>query len=290
MHRVYWFYRRVLRGKNASMSRIFISYRRDDSLGHVGWLRSLLIRRFGADQIFRDIETIPPGVDFVEAIEATVGSCDVLLAVIGPRWLTTTDRPGLRRLDNPEDFVRIEIATALERNIRVIPVQVQDAHMPRSNELPTHIARLARWSAIELRDSSWEYDVGRLADALESILQSQARKNLSMQLTKPMNILITHLLYAEEQKFWDIVIAVGEQILKLDPNHQSTRSKTAFAYYERWFSYLADGGAFSSFLWKSVALLREDEDKYNKYLTARQDLKRAAQLGHDEARKEVAVF
>ena len=118
------------------MSYIFISYRRIDSAGHVGWLNDDLSERFGQDHIFRDIETIQPGADFVEAIQQAVGSCDVLLAVIGRQWLAVTDATGRRRLDDPDDFVRLEIATALARNIPVIPVLVQGASMPAAHELP----------------------------------------------------------------------------------------------------------------------------------------------------------
>jgi len=107
------------------MSRIFISYRRDDSGGWAGRLYDRISQHFGRDHVFMDIDTIEPGLDFVEVIEQAVGSCDALLALIGRQWLTLTDDDGQRRLDNPEDFVRLEIAAALVRNIRVIPVLVQ---------------------------------------------------------------------------------------------------------------------------------------------------------------------
>jgi hypothetical protein len=109
------------------MARIFLCYRRDDSGGYAGRLYDRLGQRFGHDNLFMDIDTIAPGLDFVEAIEKAVGTCDVLLAVIGRQWLTSTDSQGQRRLDNPEDFVRLEIVTALVRQIRVIPVLVGGA-------------------------------------------------------------------------------------------------------------------------------------------------------------------
>ena len=90
------------------MSRIFISYRRDDSAGYAGRLHDHLCQHFGQGQTFMDIDTIEPGVDFVETIEKAVGSCDVLIVVIGPQWLSMTDATGRRRLDNPEDFVRMK--------------------------------------------------------------------------------------------------------------------------------------------------------------------------------------
>src|SRR5260370_42709949 len=115
---------------------IFISYRRDDGSAWAGRLYDSLSRNFVSNQIFIDVDNLDPGVDFVEAIETSVGSCDVLIAVIGKRWLISADEEGKRRLDKPDDFVRLEIATALKRNIRVIPVMVDGAIMPRLSDLP----------------------------------------------------------------------------------------------------------------------------------------------------------
>src|ERR1043165_3354644 len=107
-------------------SGIFISYRRNDSAGYAGRLFDGLSAHFGEDQIFMDIDYIEPGEDFVQAIETAVGSCEILIALIGPSWLTIENVTG-RRLDNPNDFVRLEIVAALARGIRVIPVLVQGA-------------------------------------------------------------------------------------------------------------------------------------------------------------------
>ena len=115
---------------------IFISYRRTDSAASAGRLYVHLCDHFPSDKIFIDVDEIPLGVDFAEVIQETVGSSDVLIAVVGPRWLTPTDEQGNRRLDNPEDFVRMEIAAALRRDIRAIPVLLDGALMPRSGDLP----------------------------------------------------------------------------------------------------------------------------------------------------------
>jgi formylglycine-generating enzyme required for sulfatase activity len=152
------------------MSRIFISYRRDDSAGYAGRLYDRLSERFGQGQIFMNIATIEFGLDFVEVIEKAVGSCDVLIALIGRQWLATTDAAGRRRLDNPEDFVRLEIATALDRNIRGIPVLVRGAPMPRSTDLPDALKKLARRNALEISDTRFDYDVTRLIETLEKVL------------------------------------------------------------------------------------------------------------------------
>ena len=132
--------------------RIFISYRWDDSGGWAGRLYDRLSQHFGEANIFMDINTIEPGLDFVQVIDQAVGSCDALIALIGRQWLTITDDSARRRLDNPEDFVRLEIATALSRNIRVIPALVQGTCMPRSSDLPDVLEPIARRNACELSD------------------------------------------------------------------------------------------------------------------------------------------
>jgi hypothetical protein len=149
---------------------IFITYRRDDSAGHAGRLRADLCQRYGEEQVFMDL-AIEPGEDFVDAIRRAVESCAVLLAMIGRYWLTLTDvNTGMRRLDNPNDFVRLEIATAFQRNIRVIPVLVHRAQMPAENALPDDLKSLARRQAHEITDQRWDYDVGRLVSIIDKIV------------------------------------------------------------------------------------------------------------------------
>lgn len=161
--------RSVLQPKNQS-SRIFICYRRDDSSGHAGRLHDRLSEVFNEDQVFMDIDTIEPGDDFVSTIEEAVGSCSILLAIIGKRWLGSVDDAGKRRLDNDEDFVRLEISSALNRNVRVIPVLVQGASMPSSRDLPESLAKLARLSALDVSDTRWKYDLERLVETLRKRL------------------------------------------------------------------------------------------------------------------------
>src|SRR5215218_10065225 len=121
--------------------RVFIRYRRQESSGMAGRLYERLAARLGEDQVFMDVDTIALGVDFAEVITQAVSTCQVLLAVIGPRWLTATDQEGRRRLDDPDDVVRLEIVAALERDIRVIPILVEGAVMPRRQELPDTLAK-----------------------------------------------------------------------------------------------------------------------------------------------------
>lgn len=152
--------------------RIFISYRRSDTSGYSGRLFDRLSAAFGRDRVFMDIEAIEPGSDFVDTIDKAVGSCGALVAVIGKRWLEATDDQGRRRLDNPNDFIRVEIASALKRDVRIVPLLVNDAVMPQADDLPEDMAPLCRLQALELSDIRWDYDVGRLIDFLDRHLEA----------------------------------------------------------------------------------------------------------------------
>jgi len=147
--------------------RIFISYRRSDAQHIAGRLCDRLKSRFGDDAVFMDVDSIEPGRDFGEAIERAVGACDVLLALIGGRWLDADDDRGRRRLDDPNDLVVLEIAAALERRVRVVPVLVDGAEPPRSDDLPTALAPLARLQGVRLDHSTFGGDVAALVAALE---------------------------------------------------------------------------------------------------------------------------
>jgi hypothetical protein len=153
------------------MKGIFISYRREDAAGYAGRLYDRLAAHFGTDRVFMDVEGIEPGVDFVEALERAVGSCEVLIVIIGKDWLAVGSA-GKRRLDDPADFVRIETAAALARNIRVVPVLVDDAEMPRADQLPKDLASLARRQAVELSHKQWDATSAELIHTLEKILNA----------------------------------------------------------------------------------------------------------------------
>jgi hypothetical protein len=152
---------------------VFISYRRDAGAGYAGRIADTLVEHFGEDKVFRDIDSLEPGLDFAEAIERAIESSEVLIAVIGKNWLTATDAAGQKRLENPDDYVRTEIATALKRNIRVIPLLIQGAAMPSARELPDDLAPLSRRNAFEIHDSSWRDDIRRLVTALERAIKGE---------------------------------------------------------------------------------------------------------------------
>jgi hypothetical protein len=149
--------------------RIFLNYRRKDTEDTAGRLFDSLCAHFGEERVFMDIDDIPPGVDFDEVVHEAVGKCDVLLALIGPTWLTMVDEHGRRRLDDPADFVRIELQTALQRDIRVVPVLVHDVAMPKAEDLPDGLQRLTHKQALGLSNMRWKYDLGKLVEALESV-------------------------------------------------------------------------------------------------------------------------
>jgi hypothetical protein len=149
---------------------IFINYRREDTAYAAGWLYDRLADRFGDGKIFKDIDSIELGDDFAEVITNAVASCDVLLALVGDQWLTITDEEGSRRLDDPADFVRMEIEAALARDVRVIPLLVDGATMPRADEVPTSLAKLVRRQAMELSPQRFDFDTGRLLRVLDRTL------------------------------------------------------------------------------------------------------------------------
>src|SRR5262245_12135265 len=150
--------------------KIFISYRRGDDPGNTGRLFDHLQQSFQPEQLFMDVDSIAPGLDFVRVLEEQVDQCDVLLAMIGPRWLSAVDQEGSRRLDDPNDFVRIEIESALKQNKRVIPVLVGETRMPRLEDLPETIRPLARRNAARLTHERFRTDVHSLVKALQQAL------------------------------------------------------------------------------------------------------------------------
>src|SRR6202795_3034829 len=154
-----------------TMNGIFISYRRDDAPGYAGRLYDRLAAHFGANHVFMDVQGIEPGVDFVDAIERALASCEILIVLIGKDWLAP-DSAGRRRLDDPNDFVRVETATALARGIRVVPVLVEGAEMPRGDNLPTELLPLVRRQAVELSHKRWEAASAELIRTLERVLDA----------------------------------------------------------------------------------------------------------------------
>jgi hypothetical protein len=158
------------------MSGVFISYRREDSSGYAGRLYDILSAHFGGENTYMDVDTIMGGDSFPVVIEEKISECDALLAVIGERWLTCTAANGGRRLDMAGDFVRLEIAKALERGVRVIPVLVGGATMPHPADLPDELRPLAAREAMDLRDAHFRADAERLIDTLKKTVPGIANR------------------------------------------------------------------------------------------------------------------
>jgi hypothetical protein len=148
------------------MTNIFISYRRADSQGYVGRLHDYLLKYFAEEQIFLDVSSLKGGEEFKARIERIIPTCRALLAIIGPRWLDMRGEGGRRRLDNPEDFVRLEIASALQHRLQIIPVLVAGAQMPPGDTLPAPLKALTKLNALELSQTRFAFDVERLVKDL----------------------------------------------------------------------------------------------------------------------------
>ncbi len=150
---------------------IFISYRRDDTADTTGRIYDWLVRNFSEEQIFKDVDSIPLGVNFKDYLTQNVSQCSALLAVIGDKWLAVTNEYGQRRIDDPKDFVRIEIEAALNRRIPVIPVFVQNAKAPQEGALPTSLSELAWRQGINIqRDPYFKGGMESLIRALKELL------------------------------------------------------------------------------------------------------------------------
>ena len=149
---------------------VFLSYRRGDTARIAGRLYDRVEERFGTAKVFMDVEAIEPGVDFADAIENAVASCDIVLALIGRSWLNGTDRNGRRWLDDPNDFVALEIGSALRRGIPVIPVLFDGAPPPRAGDLPSALAPLALRNAVLIEHETFSADVDRLLRFLTEFL------------------------------------------------------------------------------------------------------------------------
>jgi TIR domain len=154
----------------AALGRIFISYRHADTSYPAGWLFERLVAHYGKEQVFKDVDAIQPGDKFAEVITSGVEACSVLLVLIGRQWLTITDENGNRRIDRPDDFVRLEVQAALSRDIRVIPILVEGAPMPSAGELPESLVKLADRQALELNPARFDSDLDRLLRVLDQTL------------------------------------------------------------------------------------------------------------------------
>lgn len=154
--------------KRNRSSNIFISYRRQDNPDITGRIYDRLTNHYTKERVFFDVDSVPIGVDFRHYIDEKVGQCEVLITIIGNSWLDCKDTEGNRRIDNPTDFVRLEIESALKRGIPVIPLLIHGAGMPKESDLPGALKDLTYRNALTIRtDPDFHKDVDRLIAGLE---------------------------------------------------------------------------------------------------------------------------
>jgi hypothetical protein len=243
------------------MPGVFISYRREDSAAYAGRLFDILSTRFGKENTFMDLDTIEGGDNFTVVIDRKLTASDALLAVIGNHWLTVTEANGARRLDNEGDFVRIEVAKALERGIRVIPVLVGGATMPRASDLPDNLRSLSQRQAMEVRDAHFHADAQQLVDVLHETLHGTGflpkganRKRLIPALLVGVAVMIGVIwLVIQPQKRQSLAAksAANETSNSKQPvadvagEWEATVKYDWGATYHEWFNFAVDGQELS---------------------------------------------
>ena len=228
---------------------IFVSYRRQETGPVAGRLYDRLADRFGKSHVFIDVDAIEPGVDFAEEIFRAVAACRVLLAIIGPSWLTAADERGSRRLEDPQDWVRLEIQAALTRGVRVIPILVEGAVMPAPDDLPDSLAGLARRHALRIRHESFGSDAGRLMAAVEQVLASPGTAAVSSSGPVQDNVVRVTRFLADAGRiansitvgYWKAaaLFHIGEALAPTDPD----RAARLFTGAERIANSITDESA-----------------------------------------------
>ncbi len=166
-------------GGTLQTRKVFLSYRREDSAAAAGRLSDRLVAELGDRNVFMDVDGVALGADFVKRLIEEVTCCDFLLAVIGPKWLEAADEAGDRRLDDPNDFVRVEIAAALQRDIPVIPILLDGTKIPRADRLPEDLKHLSRRNGLDVRQASFHSDVGRLIRELKETAPAAINPSVS---------------------------------------------------------------------------------------------------------------
>lgn len=218
------------------MSGIFISYRREDSAAYAGRLYDRLSAHFGADQVFMDVDDIPPGADFVSHIDAKVGSCDAMVVVIGKSWLTTRNAQGQLRLSDPNDFVGLEVAMALQRGVLVIPVLVGAAQMPKDGELRADLKDLARRNALTIDDQDFQRDADNLIGALDKLPNSRKgrQKELEDRRTELRKKRLRRLIWKIPLILVLVSFAVWWESRRRQPNDDTKVEAAAGAFIGSW--------------------------------------------------------
>jgi TIR domain len=207
---------------------VFICYRREDSAFAARAIHDRIVRRLQRENVFFDVDSIGLGVDWFKELTERVGACDALVAVIGRHWISSADKDNQRRIDDPDDFVRIEIETALKRDVRVIPLLVDGAAMPKASELPDSLKGLARRQGIEVSPARFEADVEKLTTALVSILEERRERGRS-ETDRPTNkrLSASGLAHARHAPVDDTSVAAKTDAISPTPGSMATSKARA---------------------------------------------------------------
>lgn len=215
------------------MTRIFISYRRSDTIGHTGRIYDRLVTEFGQGSVFMDVDDIPIGVDFAEHIAQEVGKCQVALVVIGKTWATVTGADGSRRLDNPDDFVRIEVESALARGVPVVPVLLDGVSIPMRSQLPESLHPLTRRNGVTVGyNPRFNGDMARLIRGLNGLMRA---------VEMAPEPIVEELAEEDDKRFLDLVgyrksqRRLHGELLRI---HQKARQTIDFVESRKSFSHL----------------------------------------------------
>jgi hypothetical protein len=230
----------IARAKIAAV-KVFISYRREDSAGHTGRLYDSLRARFGDDNVFLDVSGIDSGRKFVDVIQNAIHTCDVLLAVIGPEWLTCLAN-GRRRIDDPDDLVRKEIGTAIAGGIPVIPVLVGGARPPAAATLPQPLQPLAALDAHDMTDERWAFDSERLIQSIERLAGRPSTRPAAWSRALLAAVLVSLAVLVIGFVAWQRPSASSPSIAG---DWQANVTYDWGAKYTEQFSLMVDGGVVS---------------------------------------------
>lgn len=198
--------------KRKQTGKLFISYRRSDARGVAGRLSDTLGAYFGDDRVFRDIENIAGGADFGNVIEQNLQTADAVIVLIGPDWLSLQNENGQRRLDDPKDWVALEIAAAIQMKKPIFPVLVEGASMPRVEELPEKLKLLPRYNAISISDDRWKSDVLRLGKIISFEIPSASERKLDWIRMGISSALFASLSFTAGEISWNFLQGRSELI------------------------------------------------------------------------------
>jgi hypothetical protein len=210
--------------REATAQKVFICYRRQDSAPYAGRIYDAMVAKFGLENVFMDLD-LDPGVDFVERIKRVVSGCVALIVVIGPQWAELRDEDGGRRIEDPEDFVRLEVETGLHRDdVLLVPALVGGARMPRREDLPPELQTLARRNALELSEGRWRYDVGRLLDVLDERLPEVIEPDRTPPESEPAPVDVGWRLAVEGMLLAAATAWAGRWLSELIPTAEETKA------------------------------------------------------------------